>query len=738
MSSSTSKDYAITPGGSQLPAPVGAEPTYFLPKVETGRLLGMILRRGWIVLLFAGLGAVALYVFATSLPKMYRAAGSVYVSSQAPLVLDIRAVAPEETRDLEQMRSVEQGLGASTLLMRVIGKNRLAEDPAFAPPGTSPQKLLETLSRRVSIELRRGTRIIDVVASDTDPARAKRLVESLVTEYEEWTSERQTAITLQASEGLAREEERLRERMDASARRIQEFREKHPVPGLEGSESGSPVRDALGTLSSQLTEATAGRLRLESEFETYAKFDPAKPEALAGLASSERGTEVLAQVKAVQQREAEFARVKERYLFKHPVYKEIDQEISLMKANLVETVRAAGQSLEQRYRVAKENELKLASEVELARANAVDVEGIRQEFRQITREADADRTLHDSVALRLRETTLAASVPASVLRWEDSPLQPEKPHGPQKMVFAAAGGFFGFLAGLSLLASLEWSDKQVRGPAAAARATAAPLLATLPRIEHSGDGMLLTADPGSAGAEAFRRLRAVLAPPPGSSTARTVLFASAKLGEGKSFCALNYATSLAMQGHRTLLLDADLRRPGLSSQHLAGVADDSGLGGYLAGKIDPADACFSTALPNLYMLSSGPIRTDAAELLAGTRFPALLEDAYRWFDRVVIDSSPVLAVSDLLAITRYADRTCLVVREGGSDRRELQRAAELIRSAGGALIGFIWNESPAKGGSPVSPGPVVPINRPGLSSGDPVSPTSAERPQNYEIVPKFA
>jgi capsular exopolysaccharide synthesis family protein len=630
-------------------------------------------------------------------------------------------------------------MAASTLLMRVIEVNRLAEDPAFAAKSASPQVLLETLARRVNIELRRGTRIIDLQVEDTDPARAKQLVESLVTEYEKWTNERQTAITLQASEGLAGEEQRLRERMDAAARKLQEFRETHPVPGLEGSESGSPVRDALGTLSSQLTEATAARLRLESEFEAYAKFDPAKPEALAGLASSERGTEVLAQVKAIQQKEADFARIKERYMFKHPVYREIDNEITLMKANLAGTVRAAGQSLEQRYRVAKENELKLAGEVEQARTNAVDVEGVRQEFRKISREAEAERTLHDSVALRLRETTLAASVPASVLRWEDSPFQPERPHSPRKFVFAAVGAFLGFMGGLVLLIGFELGDSRVRGPAAAARATAAPLLATLPQIEQFSDGMLLTADPTSAGAEAFRRLRAVLAPPPGSSTGRTVLFASARAGEGKSFCALNYATSLAMQGHRTLLLDADLRRPGLSSQHLLGAGEDSGLGGYLVGKIDPADACFGTALPNLYLLSSGPVRADAAELLAGTRFPALLEDAYRWFDRVVIDSSPVMAVSDLLAIARYADRTCLVVRDCGNDSRELKRAAGLVRSAGGNLVGFIWNESQVSGPASAKPGPGLPVNRPGLASGSAVVETSAPAPsQGCEMSPTFA
>ncbi len=737
MSLSKLKNSEHSARAELLPVAAGADPTYFLPKVEPGRLVGLLLRRSWIVLLLALVGAAALDAVAMRLPKIYQAAGSVYVSSQAPLVLDIRAVAPEETRDLEQMRSVEQGMGASTLLMRVIEANRLAEDPDFAPPGTSPQGLLGIFSKRVNIMLRRGTRIIDLQVDDTDPARAKRLVESLVEEYEKWTTERQKAVTHQASEGLAREEERLRERMDASARKLQEFRETHPVPGLEGGQSGSPVRDALGTLSAQLTDATAARLRFESEFEAFAKFDSSNPEALSGLASSELGTEVLAQVKAVQQKEADFGRVKERYLYKHPIHKEISNEIRLMRANLAETVRATGQSIEQRYRVAKENELKLSSEVAQARGGAVDMEGIREQFRSMSREAEADRTLHDSVALRLRETSLAASVPASVLRWEDTPLQPENAHSPRKMVFAAVGGFLGLLSGLVVLAGLELGNSKVRDPAAAARASGAPLLAKLPEIPYSGDGMVLLSDPSSAGAEAFRRLRAILAPPPGGN-ARTVLFASARAGEGKSFCALNYASSLAIQGHRTLLVDADLRRPGLSRPHLAEAGPDSGLGGYLDGKIDPADACFTTALPNLYLLSSGPMRADAAELLAGTRFPALLEDAYRWFDRVVIDSPSVISVSDTLAISRYADRTCLVVRDGGGDRRELKRAADLIRSTGGTLVGFIWNEFSAKLPDSSFSSPGVPVTRPVISGAKPAGVVSATPSDTCEIVPTFA
>ena len=711
--------------------PAAADPTYFLPKVEPNRLFGILLRRGWLVVLGMLAGASALYWFAGTLPKIYTSSGSVQINSQAPFVMNIQAVAPEETKDLEEMRSVEQGMLASTLLLKIIEANGLEKDPAFAPPGASESVLLGTFAQRVSVALRRGTRFIDIAVEDTDPDRAKRLVESLVTEYEKWTNERQQQVTQQASDGLAREQVRLNGRMLESAAKVQQFRKDNPIPGLEGAEGGLAARDSVAMLNSQIDEARAARLRLEAEFEAFTKFDSSDPQALSGLETSERGTEVIAQVRALKEKEGEFGKIKERYLFKHPVYKEIANEVALLKTNLAETVRNAGQSLEQRYKVATENELKLASELAQARTEAVEIEGVREQYRGITREADADRNLHDQVALRLRETSLAASVPASVLSWRDQPIKPEGASSPRKAVFAAAGLFLGFFGGLALLTVLELCDRKIRDSAAAARATGSPLLATLPTVRHSGDGMVVLSDPNSAGAEAFRRLRVVLAPPPGNSTARTVLFASAKAGEGKSFCALNYASSLAIQGHRTLLLDADLRSTGLSRMFLDGSQQDGGLGGFLAGKIDPAETCFATSLPNLYLLSSGPMRADAAELLGGTRFPALLEEAFRWFDRVVIDTPSALSVSDMLSLARYADRTCLVVRENGSDSRELKRTADLIRSSGGNLFGFVWNDFPAAGRNPSGNGPFVPSN--GTNISETPNPVGSE---NADLIPQ--
>ena len=646
---------------------------------------------------------------------IYVATGSVEVSSHAPRVLDIDGLSPEDSKDLEQLRTIERNMASTALLLRVLRANNLASAPDFAPAGTSEQGVLGMLAHRVRVELDRGTRVVLLSVEDTDPRRAKRLVESLVAEYDLWIKDRRETQARNAGEGLSKEEAKLRVSMEEAAARMQQFREEHPVPGLDERDASGSGGSQLGNLNTQLSQAKSERLRLEAEYESFKKFDPLDPDALAGIGRSTRADEVLSQIRALQTKELEFAKLKERYGPKHPVYKETAQEVASLTEDLARAVNSAGQALEKSYHVALENETKLQSEVDQARTVAVGVEGVRARFDSLKREAEAARELHATVDKRLRETVLASAVAASSVTWAEPPFVPEKASKPNKKVLLPVAAFAGMMMGAFLLVGLELNDGRVRDSAAAARATGSPLLASLPPLAAGREGdMVLLSDPASPTAEAFRRLRAVLLPPPANPGARTVLFASAVPGEGRSLCAMNYAASLAMQGQRTLLLDADMRRPGLSRQHA--MESSGGLGDYLAGKTDPASACFPTSLPNLYLLSSGPMRNDAAELLSGTRFPVLLEDAFRWFDAVVIDSPPALAVSDVLAMARYADRTCMVVRQGASERRNLRKAAELIRSAGGNLVGFVWNELPFRVKGNASPEPVVPLSHPALSS----------------------
>ncbi|MGB6222851.1 GumC family protein, partial [Haloferula sp.] len=543
------------------------DPTFYLPKVEPSRFIGTLLRRGWIILLCGLLAGVAAWVFFSKMPKTYLSTGSVYVSTQAPQVLDIQAIATEESRDLEQLHSVEQDMFSTTVLLRVIEKHGLLGDPTFSPKAKTEQEVLEVLGKRVNVELVRGSRNIEVSVEDTDPERARQLVESIVSEYEEASDERRDDITHQAGIGLAREEQRLLERMEMSAQKVEDFRKTKAVPGLGDLSAGGSLSNELSTLSAQLTAAKAERLRLEAEFQAFEAFDADNPDALAGLGRSDHAAEVISLVRALRDKEVEFERIKERYLHKHPVYKEMANEIAGLERALAAAVRTAGEAVSKGYRIAVEQQNKLAAEVELARNSAVDVEGVRAEFAMLTREADADRELHASVAKRLRETSLSAAVPTSVLSWRERPLAPEKASGPRKKLLVPAVAMGGFVLGLLLVVGLELGDHRVRDAAAVSRATGVPLLARVPQMADA-NGMVLIADPTSAASESFRRLRSMLMPPGADDRLQTVLFTSARNGEGKSLCALNHAVSLAMQGYRTLLLDADLRSPGLSREHL--------------------------------------------------------------------------------------------------------------------------------------------------------------------------
>jgi capsular exopolysaccharide synthesis family protein len=684
------------------------DPTFYLPKVEPSRLIGSVLRRGWIIVLFGLIAGVAALVLFSKMPKTYLSTGSVYVSAQAPQVLEIQAVAAEESRDLEQLHSVEQDLSSTTVLLRVIEKHGLLGDPSFSKHAKTEQEVLAVLTKRVSVELVRGSRNIAIAVEDTDPERAKALVESIMSEYEAVKAERMEKITQQAGVGLAREEQRLRQQMEESSRKVEDFRETNAVPGLDDVIGGSSLNSDLSTLSAQLIRAKSDRMLLESEFEAFEKFDAEDPDALAGLGRSDQATEVLSLVRNLRDKEVEFARLKERYLHKHPIYKEAANEIAGIEKALDAAVATAGEAVQKSYRIAVENQLKLEKELALARSSAVGVEGVRADFAKLTREAAADRELHASVSKRLRETSLSASVPASVLSWRERPLAPEKAHSPRKMLLVPLAGIGGLFLGLLVVIGLEIGDRRVRDAAAVSRATGLPLLARLPSMKDA-EGMVLLTDPSSAGAESFRRLRSMLMPATSNDRLQTVLFTSARNGEGKSFCALNHAVSLAMQGYRTLLLDADLRSPGLSREHLKEGFTDRGLGDFLSGNAQAADGCFRTTVPKLFLMSSGEMKEHAAELLSGTRFPALLEDAHHWFDRVVIDAPAVLSTSDAQAIARYADRSCLVVSESAGDRRELRQTAELLRSTGANLVGFVWNEGSKDGRSGL--GPSVTVSR---------------------------
>jgi polysaccharide biosynthesis transport protein len=240
----------------------------------------------------------------------------------------------------------------------------------------------------------------------------------------------------------------------------------------------------------------------------------------------------------------------------------------------------------------------------------------------------------------------------------------------------------------------------VKSVDAAEAALGLPVLATVPRTRHQrlDSKPIVLRSPASAQAEAFRSLRTALALTAGQD-ARSVLFTSAVPDEGKSFCSLNCAASYTQQGLRTLLIDADLRRPSL--QHL--FSDPNERPSLTACLRDPElfdQAVQKTPIENLYRLGNWQHEPGSAELVAKTGMREILRRAHASFDRVVIDSAPLMAVSDTLYIAQSVSTICLVIHTGRTPRRVAKRALTLLeevskRPATGLVLNKIRTRSSA-------------------------------------------
>jgi tyrosine-protein kinase Etk/Wzc len=205
--------------------------------------------------------------------------------------------------------------------------------------------------------------------------------------------------------------------------------------------------------------------------------------------------------------------------------------------------------------------------------------------------------------------------------------------------------------------------------------------------------------PKSPISEAYRSLRTTLlmrleqekrGPQAGSGLAPAIIVTSSTTQEGKSLTSANLAVTLAQTGRRTLVIDADMRRP--TAHKNFGLERNIGLSGLLSGSQTTAGTVSDTDIENLYVLSAGPIPPNPAELLASDAMVRLVEWARREYDFVVIDTPPVVPVTDPTILSRLVDAVILVVRSNSSHRRELSEALNRLESSEGAVLGAVLND----------------------------------------------
>jgi polysaccharide biosynthesis transport protein len=641
-----------------------------LLRFDFGYLYHLLLSKWWLIILVVVLIVSAAIAYLIVTPKIYESRAVVQVAQEAQKVVNIQDINQEDYKDADALKTVEQSLLSDTLLLRVVKANGLDKDPLFAPPKKDGSAYLDTelvalFHPKVSVALRRGTRLIDVIVEDKDPKRAQQLAQSMIKEFEELNFEEKSTATKAATDALIQEADGLKDKLHKSELAVQQYREQHDAVSLEDKQN--IVVEKLKELNQKVTEARSDRLKLEADVMTIKAGKAKTPTELLTLPSVAALPVVAGLRQQLADRESKF---------------KADSQLIGLRGSLDQTLVNAGKMVVKMYETAKATEDKLGAALKEQEQAAQDLNRIAIPYMVLVREQESDRALYESILKRMKETNLTQKLEENNIHVIETPLVAAGPAKPRKLRILVLALLGGTVVGSGLVIGIDMADRSIRTVNEVEEVLGLPVLTLVPRSKrrHLDQQPVVSADPASHEAEAFRSLRTALSFLGQQTDFKTVLFTSANPGEGKTYCSLNCAAALAQTGLRTLLIDADLRRPNLSKALMAN-GRTPGLSACLTGHASIMECCRATDTEGLFILGAGQRASNPAELLAAGDLTGLLKEAMLHFDRVVLDSAPINAVSDTQLIAKEIESVCLVVRAGKTPRRAIVRACGLLEHA---------------------------------------------------------
>ena len=704
----------------------------------------IIRKRSWIVwTIFCVLFGVVLIATLRQKP-VYRAKALLEIDRENPSL-----VTPQELFQLDEvsdayLETQYKVLNSDDLAERVIDELGLEKVAEFRPPQNSwagsnairaalsaiglekgrngrDHTLRETaLARfhdRLDINPIRHSRAVEISFDAQNPALAARVVNTLTADYAQKNLEARWDATQKASEWMSQQLSDMKTKLEHSENDLQKYAADNGLLIIETSNGNSEsiMNQDLRELQQELTQAQDARYKKESLYRIAQAGDPG---ALPGVFDDKLLQDLSIRLAELQRQRAQLATT---FTDGYPRVMQVQSQIAEIRASLGRERRRAVQKISDDYfaSVKQEELLQRAFEKKQNQANAIAEKTVQYGIR--SRDVDSNKSMYDGLLQQLKQAGVSAGLKASNIRVVDPGKASYNPVAPNVPLNLGLAAILGLGLGICAALLLEHLDQTVRGAEDVDHFLRVPALALIPSFESlrrdSNSGVarkgraysLRFTDPKVTGrrsliisrqshepdvfdspilSEAFRGLRTSVLLPSASRSAHSVLVTSAQAGEGRTLIATKLAVSLAQLGRRVLLVDADLRRPGI---HKHFPQNGSQLSGYLQGRGTWQEMVRQTAVSGLDVLLSGDIPSNPAELVSSEGMRKLIQEASKAYDLVVLDSPPLLNVVDSRILASMVEATVLVVKCGETPRQVVRHAESQARAAGANLLGVVLN-----------------------------------------------
>jgi succinoglycan biosynthesis transport protein ExoP len=706
---------AVIPPPSTLPWEVMPREPHLLDYV-------IILRKHqWLVLTFLLTVVTVVTIASFKMKPVYEAAARVEVDkeSQATTIqFQDDATAYDEYVDMDvYLETQTKILQSETLAFQTIQSLDLEKYPefggastatAFGQGGAAAKRpaILGAFLGSLTVKRVPNSRLIEVSFAAQDPRLAAQIVNAHLQNYIELNFKSKYDATTQASNWLSAELEELRIKVEKSEDARLAYERQNQIWQID--EKQDITTQKLADLSKAVTEAQTDLAQKEALYRMAAAGNvDALPAARDNLV-----------IQDLFKRKADvdqaYADALNQYGPNFPKVQRLAEQQKQVNDELAKAQKTIADGVQQDYNTSRSHVELLQEALDKQKADTNDLAEKLVQYHILEHDAEANKQLYDGLLQKLKEAGITAGLRSSNIHIVDPALVPTSPSRPQKARNILLAFLVGLVGGVGLAIFREYLDNTVKSPDDIEALSGLPSLAVVPTLPglngHQSRLSRLTRDaapqadanprvellsyvqPKSQISEAFRALRTSLLLSQADHPPQVILVTSALPREGKTTAAVNLAVTLAQLGDRTLLMDSDMRKPGIRRALNMTTGKDLGLSSYLAGVCSLDEATIPhPAIPNLSALTTGPVPPSPADLLSSLRMREGLAELRRRFKFIVIDSPPIMAATDAVILSAQTDGVLMVVRSGETPKEAFTRARDLLAAVKCRLLGVVLN-----------------------------------------------
>lgn len=663
-------------------------------------LVQIIWRNRWIVSATFMVSLIAGFVYIAKAPPIYTSTSRIYVEQSGPRILT------ESEGVMTQSKNylyTQAGLLKSTpILNAAIEKIDTTQLKIFNKVD-NPTIYLK--KKALDISVGKKDDIISISCDAPAPIEAAKLVNSVVDSYITYHATRKRSTAEEVLKILQKEKRTREQELAEKLTSMMDFKSKNVALAFEHRNSNI-ILDMLDRLSAEMTQAQFQTIEANSVYKTAKTLlaDPAglqqyiEIEMAKGVypTTANERTELRMKLK---QFEDELAELTSRAKSDHPWIQALQRKIERTRKQLddfdKEFLQRQLKIAKRQYEAAEEKENQIEDLFEGQRQQAIQLNRQLAEYTILESDWEQTKKLCDILDDRIKEINITEDAGCLNISILEVARPSDNPSGPPKARYMAGISIFGFMLSIGLALLRDQMDQRLRSVEDVTAVLDLPILGAMPSLSRkqsvASRGQKVYQDPRSSWAEACRTIRTAVFFGAPKLKAKTILVTSPTPADGKSTLASNLAIAMAQAGQKTLILDADFRK---SMQHKIFEVNhqDVGLSTTLAGITTSAEAIHTTQVEGLKLFPCGPDVPNPSEMLNSDAFAQLLEILSDRYDRIIIDSPPVMSITDARILAAICNLTILVVRVDKSTRKTSRQARDGLLSIGAKILGVVIND----------------------------------------------